>query len=134
MQEANTIALDILEKSLKNSEGNSEINYFGGEIFVPKLRSYKITDLAATIAPKAVLNVIGLRQGEKIHEEMLNQTEANCAFETEKYYIVAPKKTLLESYKKHYNGKEIQSNFSLISNQNQSWISQNELLEMIKNI
>ena len=107
---------------------------FDCSISFTQLSSYKITDLAATIAPKAVLNVIGLRQGEKIHEEMLNTTEANCAFETEKYYIVAPKKQLLESYKKHYNGKEIQENFSLISNQNIDYISQNELLEMINNI
>lgn len=134
MQEATTIALDILEKSLENSARKTEKNSFGGEIFVPKLCSYKITDLATTIAPKATLNVIGLRQGEKIHEEMLNQTEANCTFETEKYYIIAPKKTLLESYKKRYNGKEIQANFSLISNQNMRWISQKELLEMIEKI
>ncbi len=132
MQEATIIALDILEKSLKNSQNLIEKKTFGGEIFVPKLRSYKITDLATTIAPKATLNVIGLRQGEKIHEEMLNQTEANYAFETEKYYIVVPKKQFLESYQKYYNGKKIQENFSLISNQNISWISQNELLEMIE--
>ena len=142
MQEATEIALDILEKSLEhstkntteNSVANSAEKSFGGEIFVPKLRSYKITDLATAIAPKAALNIIGLRQGEKIHEEMLNATEANCAFETEKYYIIAPKKQLLESYKKHYNGKEIPANFSLISHQNHSWISQNELLEMMENI
>ncbi len=137
MHEATAIALDILEKSLENLQNlteKTEKNTFGGEIFVPKLSSYKITDLAVTIAPKATLNVIGLRQGEKIHEEMLNQTEADYAFETEKYYIIAPKKQLLESCKKRYNGKEIQANFSLVSNQNTHWISQNELLEMVGNI
>ncbi len=114
--EAMQIALDVLKNSL------------GGEIFVPKLSSFKVVDLAKAIAPDAKLEVIGLRQGEKIHEEMLNKTEANHSIETEKYYIILPKNQESEAFKEHYKGKKLENDFSLSSNQALRSINFNKLL------
>ena len=65
-------------------------NSFGGEMFVPKLPSYNILELAKAIAPKCKINFIGLRPGEKIHEEMINISESSFTYDIGKYYMVLP--------------------------------------------
>jgi len=62
----------------------------GGELFVPKLPSYRITDVASAIAPHAKRKIIGIRPGEKIHEEMITATDAMNTVEFEKYYVILP--------------------------------------------
>jgi len=65
-------------------------NMWGGELFVPKIPSYRILDVAAAIAPKCKINFVGLRPGEKIHEEMITEADSFNTIEFEKYYVILP--------------------------------------------
>jgi UDP-N-acetylglucosamine 4,6-dehydratase (inverting) len=65
-------------------------NMWGGELFVPKIPSYKILDVAAAIAPKCKINYIGLRPGEKMHEEMITAADSFNTIEFDKYYVILP--------------------------------------------
>ena len=63
---------------------------WGGEIFVPKIPSYRILDVAAAIAPEARIEVVGIRPGEKLHEEMITATDALNTVEFDDYYVILP--------------------------------------------
>jgi UDP-N-acetylglucosamine 4,6-dehydratase len=63
-------------------------NMWGGELFVPKIPSYKILDVAAAIAPKCKINYIGLRPGEKMHEQLIGEADAQYTVESKNYYTV----------------------------------------------
>ena len=65
-------------------------NQWGGEIFVPKIPSYKITDVARQVAPNANTPIIGIRPGEKLHEEMITETDSYNTVECGKYYVILP--------------------------------------------
>jgi len=80
-------------------------NNIGGEIFVPKLSSYKIVDLAKIINPKNKLKIIGIRPGEKIHEELISQLEIPHTYDLGKYYVIfnnPPPKILIKLKKRKY--------------------------------
>ena len=90
-------------------------NSFGGEMFVPKLPSYNILELAKAIAPKCKINFIGLRPGEKIHEEMINISESSFTYDIGKYYMVLPSyqklaKLTIQNISKNLI-KKVKSNF-----------------------
>ncbi len=109
----------------------------GGEIFVPKIPSYRITDLASAIGPKCEFPVVGVRPGEKIHEEMITETDALQTIETEKHYIIVPMlfgydtTALLKRYSEHHKGTPVAKGFSYQSGRNADWLSVAELREMI---
>jgi len=67
---------------------------WGGEIFVPKIPSYNIMDLAKAICPECKTEVVGIRPGEKLHEEMITETDALNCIEFEKYFVILPSMTL----------------------------------------
>ena len=67
---------------------------WGGELFVPKIPSYRITDVAAAVAPNARLEVVGIRAGEKLHEEMITATDAMSTVEFDTYYVILPSSEL----------------------------------------
>ena len=69
-------------------------NMWGGELFVPKLYSFKITDLAKAVAPKVEQKIIGIRPGEKIHEEMITVSDSLKTVEFKKYYVILPDKKI----------------------------------------
>ena len=74
-------------------------NALGGEIFVPKIPSYKIMDLANAIAPNCEKTIVGIRPGEKIHEEMITSSDAASTIDIGKYYAILPSDgTLLRKY------------------------------------
>ncbi|MDB4279954.1 UDP-N-acetylglucosamine 4,6-dehydratase (inverting), partial [bacterium] len=73
-------SIDLVVWALKNS--------IGGEIFVPKIPSYRILDLAKAIAPDAKINIIGQRPGEKIHEELITKSESVHTVDLKKYYAI----------------------------------------------
>ena len=77
-------------------------NNLGGEIFVPKIPSYKILELAKAIGPNCKLEYTGIRQGEKIHEEMITSSDSFSTIDIGKYYVILPanKKKYLEYYRK----------------------------------
>ena len=68
------------------------INSIGGEIFVPKIPSYRITVVAEAIAPSCKQEVVGIRPGEKIHEEMITSSDSPNTIEADRYYVIVPSK------------------------------------------
>jgi len=98
---------------------------WGGELFVPKIPSYRLTDVAEAIAPGAVLNDIGIRPGEKIHEEMITTSDAFTTYEIGKYYVILPQVPAfeLQEYIEHFNAKKVPAGFSYNSGDNADWES-----------
>ncbi|MCR8683430.1 UDP-N-acetylglucosamine 4,6-dehydratase (inverting) [Campylobacter sp. LMG 17559] len=109
----------------------------GGEIFVPKIPSMKIVDLAKTMAPNLAHKIIGIRAGEKLHEIMISSDDSHLTYEFEDYYAISPsiKFTNMEIdfsiNAKGQKGKKVSNDFSYSSDNNPSWISQEELLNII---
>ena len=104
-------------------------NAKGKEIFIPKLPSYKVVDLAKAICSKSKIKFIGIRAGEKIHEDMITQADATNTVDLGKYYAVMPdRKSILQKYK---NAKKVSSNFSFNSGNNKNFLSQEKLRKEI---
>ena len=99
-------------------------NALGGEIFVPKIPSFKIIDLAKAIAPNATIKNIGIRPGEKIHEEMITETDSLNSIDIGKYYAILPTisdRLTKEDYIKHHNAVKINPGFKYNSGTNSDW-------------
>ena len=110
---------------------------WGGEVFVPKIPSYKILDLAKAVSPKSRIKFIGIRPGEKIHEEMISSNEALNTIEFKNYFVIVPNSEFLDWGKKQYmqknkNGKICNYNFSYNSQNNTKFISISEIKNLIK--
>jgi UDP-N-acetylglucosamine 4,6-dehydratase/5-epimerase len=93
----------------------------GGEVFVPKIPSTKVIDLARAIAPEALINIIGIRPGEKLHEDLLSVDEARNAVERESMYIIKPPETLWKR-DQSYAGTPLPEGFSYTSDTNTEWL------------
>lgn len=108
-------------------------NMWGGEIFVPKIPSYRILDVAAAIAPECKLVVVGIRPGEKIHEEMITVTDAFNSLECDKYFVILPSIPLwnVEEFKKVFGGKRCPEGFSYNSGTNSEWLTVEQLRKLI---
>ncbi|MDC0452294.1 UDP-N-acetylglucosamine 4,6-dehydratase (inverting) [Candidatus Pelagibacter sp.] len=109
-------------------------NMKGAEILVPKIPSYKIIDLAKSIGPNCKIKVIGIRSGEKIHEEMISESDSFTTFDIGDYYIILPaqNKSLISRYKK-FNIKKVLPNFRYASGTNSKFLNIKELRFLIKN-
>jgi UDP-N-acetylglucosamine 4,6-dehydratase (inverting) len=109
----------------------------GGEIFVPKISSYRITDLAKAISPKSKLKIIGLRAGEKLHEEMITISDAQNTIDCKDYYIILPHSDYVKSRRNRIlkrNGKKFcKENFFYNSKYNNQFLSVQDLRTLIKN-
>ena len=99
----------------------------GGEIFVPKIPSIKITDLASAMFPNKELKIVGLRPGEKLHEEMISESESYNTVEYQNLYIICPNSEFIEwnksSYLKNKNCKAFPENDSYNSLENKDYLS-----------
>lgn len=111
----------------------------GGEIFVPKVGSYRILDLAKAINPKAKIKIIGPRAGEKLHEELISNFEATHTIDTKNFYIITPNQKMTkwkkEKFMKHNRLKKIKfckENFRYISGENKNFYSINRLKKLIE--
>ena len=96
-------------------------NSLGGELYVPKIPSYNIMDLAEAIAPECDKKIIGVRPGEKIHEEMISSSDSFHTIDIGKYYVVVPTNDEFQVKKfliKEFNGKKVKPNFNYNSNSN----------------
>ncbi len=93
----------------------------GGEVFVPKIPSMRVIDLARAIAPDAEISVIGIRPGEKLHEVLISEDEARNTVEREHMYIVKPPETLWER-SLHYEGDPLPEGFRYSSDTNRDWL------------
>ncbi len=100
----------------------------GGEVFVPKLPSMNIMDLAKAIAPECAIDFIGIRPGEKLHEAMISIDEAPQAVELDDRYVLVPAHAWWRQ--DSYVGQPVDSGFSYVSNVNTHWLTHAELIEM----
>lgn len=107
---------------------------WGGEIFVPKIPSYKITDVATAIAPDCKQEVVGIRPGEKLHEEMITVSDSYNTVDLGKYYAILPQQPIfnIDEYKERYNAKNVPQDFSYNSGNNHQWETVQSLRELIK--
>lgn len=96
-------------------------NAIGREIFVPKIPSYKIETIAKAITPNATLEEIGIRPGEKIHEEMITESDSFNTIEFDKYYAILPSDIDKSKYLEYYNAKEVEKGFKYNSGTNDRW-------------
>jgi len=104
----------------------------GGEIYVKKIPSIKITQLARVIAPNCKFEFVGIRPGEKLHEQMIGEDEAYCTFEYPDYYKVLPAiNNWNASPTRIKEGKRVQEGFSYTSNNNTEWMTDNEVQRFI---
>ena len=113
-------------------------NMNGGEIFVPKIPSYKIVDVVKAIDPKAKIEFIGIRPGEKIHEEMITKSDSINTVEFDKYYSIIPNNQFVVEKKKKLflkSGKKCKIGFSYNSLTNKNYLSVKQIRDLIiKNI
>lgn len=103
----------------------------GGEIFVPKIPSMKITELAKAICPDCSLEIVGMRPGEKIHETMIPVYEARNTFECDDYYVIQPSYRFFERNAPVCNGVEVPEDFEYSSNTNSAWLDHQTLRGML---
>ena len=102
----------------------------GGEIFVPRLPSMRIVDLARIIAPQARLKHIGIRPGEKIHETLLMPEEIRHTIRVDDFFIILPE-WFSRKVKRRYKGTKLPEDFSYSSDVNDSWLTEAEMREII---
>ena len=117
--------IDIVSYAISNS--------FGGEILIPKLKSFKILDLAKTMNMKNKIKIIGLRQGEKIHEQMVSSSDSFNTLETKNFYIILPNDNseVYKYYKLKFNAKKVREGFEYSSNKNGKYLNTNEIKKII---
>ena len=111
---------------------------WGGELFVPKIPSYRILDVAEAIAPDAKREIIGIRPGEKLHEEMITQTDALNTVVFDDYFVILPSTSLwdIDKFRKESNasvGKMCEFGFSYNSGTNEQVLTVGELKQLINN-
>jgi UDP-N-acetylglucosamine 4,6-dehydratase (inverting) len=108
-------------------------NAWGGEIFIPKIPSYTITNLAEAIGPDCEKPVIGIRPGEKMHEEMITESDSHLTYDIGKYYVILPAlhQWKLNDYIKHFDAKPVQERFRYNSGENTEWLSVEEIRALI---
>lgn len=107
---------------------------WGGEIFIPKIPSYRITDIAAAVAPECTLEVVGIRPGEKIHEEMITSSDSFYTYDLGKYYTILPAvpNFSLNEFINFFSAKKVVEGFSYASGTNTDWESVESLKRLIK--
>ena len=107
--------VDMVIHALKNA--------WGGELFVPKIPSYRIMDIANAIGPNCKKPVVGIRPGEKIHEEMITPSDSYNTYDLGKYYTILPSVPVwdIEEFIKEFQAKKVQEGFSYNSGQNTDW-------------
>lgn len=117
--------VELVLKTLNNMEG--------GEIYVPKIPSYRIMDVAEAIGPECRKEFVGIRPGEKVHEEMITETDGLNTYEFEGHYVIAPAvkfSGMVDLEKK--NGRKCADGFRYNSGSNDVWLNVEDLRELIK--
>ena len=123
LDEATAMVLKVLKTSV------------GGEIFVPKLKSYKVIDLARAMCQKNKLKIIGVRPGEKIHEQMISSSDSYNTVEFGKFYVILPQgnEKLVRKFLSQNKGEKVKENFEYTSGKNGKFLNLNELKKLIMN-
>ncbi|MEP1034514.1 UDP-N-acetylglucosamine 4,6-dehydratase (inverting) [Ekhidna sp.] len=107
---------------------------WGGELFVPKIPSYKILDIAEAIGPNCEKPVVGIRPGEKVHEEMITASDSFYTYDLGKYFAILPAthKWKLDDFIKEFSAKKVPEGFTYNSGENTEWETVESLRELIK--
>jgi len=103
----------------------------GGEIFIPKIPSVKVTDLARVIAPNAEQKIIGIRPGEKLHEILITKEESGHTLDMGKYFIIVPEYPFWKRNGYTVEGGKLNEDYKYSSNNNDQWLSDGELKEIL---
>lgn len=108
---------------------------WGGELFVPKIPSYRITDIAEAIGPDCEHPIIGIRPGEKIHEEMITSSDSFTTYDLGKYYVILPQTPNwdLTDYIKKFDAELVPQGFNYTSGKNSEFLNVDELRILIEN-
>ena len=107
-------------------------NAWGGELYVPKIPSYKILDVAQAVAPTCRTEIVGVRPGEKIHEEMITETDSLNTYDCGRYYVILPGEYKKEAeWMKAFNAKRVPVGFKYNSGSNTDWVAVEELRKLI---
>lgn len=106
----------------------------GGETFISKIPSFKITDLAQAILPGCNMPEVGIREGEKLHEIMVTVEDSLTTYEYEKHFIVYPQMVWNHKQQPNLSGKKVEEGFAYSSDNNTWWLSTEELQEMLKEV
>ena len=110
-------------------------NHLGGEIFVPKIPSYKILDVAEAVAPECKTEVVGIRPGEKLHEEMITDTDSLNTIDLGRYYAILPSVSFTyteDEYLNHHKAQKVPFGFKYNSGTNTEWESVESLRELVR--
>jgi FlaA1/EpsC-like NDP-sugar epimerase len=109
-------------------------NAWGGEIFIPKIPSYRILDVAKAIAPECEHRVVGIRSGEKVHEEMITTSDSFYTYDLGKYFTILPSEPRwkLEEFLTVFGGKKVPDGFAYNSGENTEWETVEGLRQLIK--
>ena len=106
--------------------------FFGGEILIPKIPSFRILDLIKAIQASKKIKVIGIRKGEKLHEEMITISDSLNTIETKKnYFIINENPNLLKYYKNKFNSKFVKKNFRYSSDKNSNFLTIKQLKSIV---
>jgi UDP-N-acetylglucosamine 4,6-dehydratase (inverting) len=107
---------------------------WGGELFVPKIPSYRIMDVAEAIGPECEKPIIGIRPGEKVHEEMITASDSFNTYDLGKYYAILPQvpRFKLEDFIAQHNAKPVEHGFRYNSGENEEWETVESLRKLIK--
>lgn len=116
--------VELVLKALKEARG--------GETFISKIPSFKITDLAQAMLPGCKMPEIGIREGEKLHEIMITPEDAPMTYEYEKHYIIYPQMVFNDRMKQIPSGKKVLGNFYYSSGTNQEWLSIEQIRERLE--
>ena len=106
----------------------------GGEVFVPKIPSMKVVDIAKVIAPDAELEAIGIRPGEKLHEVLIHEDEARLTIELEDMFVVQPSEALWFGHAWQDIGQPLPDGFRFASDSNSDWLSIDQIKEIVSRI
>ncbi len=104
----------------------------GGEVFVPKIPSMKVIDLAKAIAPNADVNVIGIRPGEKLHEVLISEDEARNTVELKTMFVVQPAEAFWFGYSWQKHGKLLSDGYRYSSDNNKEWLDVNGIQKFVE--
>jgi len=107
---------------------------WGGELFVPKIPSYRIMDVAEAIGPECEKPVVGIRPGEKVHEEMITSSDSYYTYDLGKYYTIVPAthKWKLDDFISHFTAQKVPQGFQYNSGKNTEWETVESMRQLIK--
>lgn len=119
-------AVDLVIKAIDDATG--------GELFIHKCPSFRVTDLARAMLPDCGLKDVGIRPGEKLHEVMITEEDSRSAYEYDDYYIIYPELEWWENVNIKDGGKKVDDRFRYASDNNSEWLTVEEIREALKDI